>query len=1390
MEGWVARVARAAPDARVNLALFALILLAGMWWAVLSLNAQDRSRAEEAAMLTTANLARVVEEHAVRSLRTIEQLISLVETEQQRAGKVFDFQSFIRTAHVDPKLVTGIRVLDAGGTLSDATLQPPPAGSADDRGPPGFGNRAIRIPRSVPGGAPGHWIVSISAHADGRANATNSAIVVHVDSDYFSALYKTIDLGAHGVINLVGTDGYVRAQAHGATAGIDKSISASRIFQASQREPAGSLRFVGAMDGVARFGSYRAIPGYPLMVMVAMGEKDVLADSARLERRMLLAGALATVLILLAVAYLILLVTRERTANAQAARAGLEQVALLDSIPDVAWLKDHAGRFVAVNRAFRESFGVGARSVSGLADSDIFPPALAAKFAAEEARVMTTRSTTREEEVRTHGDELQWIETVRVPIVDAAGSAMGTAGIARDITERRRLEQEHAELERRNQSLIDAAPIAVVALDQRLRVTLWNRAAEALWDRSQADAVGQPAPFDPADDADTAAALHDRLRRGESATDVQLRCRRSNGSTVEISVSFAPMRNPQGRLAGTVCFCLDVTERNRSRRALRESEERFRMLAEAVDEVFFVYDPAANRYLYVSPAYETIWGRSCESLYHRAGSWRDAVHPKDGAGVEAATHAVGHGEKANAEFRVIRPDGGVRHVRTHSYPVRRDDGELLVCGVVNDVTAEKLGEHVRGVNRELERRIAERTALIRQHRDVLLRLAGEDMSGYSAALGRILASDAETLGVERVSFWRLRENNAAIACEMLHVRARSGPDTDFAGTTLSAADYPAYFNALLMNRPIVVAHARTDVATREFAESYLDPLDISSMLDVPVWFEGNLFGVVCHEHTGPPREWGVEDVDFAVSVANLVALALEARKRQELIGALAQSEERHRTASRFLDSVIENIPNMIFVKDAADLKFIRLNAAGEQLLGYPRAALTGKSDFDFFPREQAEAFTARDRETLATGARTTVEGEVITVRDGGERRLRTHKVPVLDANGVPAYLLGISEDVTEMKMAERRLRDEQQRLELALYGGDLGLWDWHIPSGRITFNERWTAMLGYRADEVATDVTGRARLIHPDDSAQVEAAVTAHWLGKTTAYEAEYRMRRKDGSWCWILDRGKVVERDPAGNPVRAAGTHLDISGRKQAESRIMRLNAELAFSNRELEAFSYSVAHDLRAPLRALSAFSGILLENHREEVSPQAADALSRVRTAAHRMSELVDGLLSLSRVARTDLNTVAINMADFARECAQELRRAEPGRLVDIVIPPAIPATGDPTLLKIAVSNLIGNAWKFTARSRPARIEVGMIRHDGEPVFYVQDNGAGFDATYAHKLFEPFQRLHSAEEFPGIGIGLATVKRIVERHGGRLWAESALETGARFSFTLALRNDPRAT
>ncbi|HOG08905.1 MAG TPA: PAS domain S-box protein [Smithella sp.] len=400
------------------------------------------------------------------------------------------------------------------------------------------------------------------------------------------------------------------------------------------------------------------------------------------------------------------------------------------------------------------------------------------------------------------------------------------------------------------------------------------------------------------------------------------------------------------------------------------------------------------------------------------------------------------------------------------------------------------------------------------------------------------------------------------------------------------------------------------------------------------------------------------------------------------------------------------------------------------------------------------------------------KGHYVWIRDRG------FFVP--DAEGKAYCQLGMLEDITSLKQAEEELKRTLLMNKAILESVPGILYLYNDTGHLVQWNRQFEVLTGYSGDELqgkyVMDWFGG---LEPDTSNIKKGISDVMTKGYSSA---EARMITKNGDHLFMFFTG--VKLTVSGQDY-LLGIGLDISERKKAEMEIVRLNESLEEKvqerTRELEAFSYSVSHDLRAPLRTIEGFSLALVEDYSDKLDNQAKDYISRIRRATEIMSELIDDMLKLSRITRTEIDKADINLSNIALTVVDELRKAHPDRPVKVTMPDSLTDYADSRLIKIVLENLLGNAWKFTGKKTDAEIEFGSTQQNGKKVYFVRDNGAGFDMEYVDKIFAPFQRLHNIEEFPGTGIGLATVRRIISRHGGTVWAESVPHQGATFYFTL---------
>jgi PAS domain S-box-containing protein len=392
--------------------------------------------------------------------------------------------------------------------------------------------------------------------------------------------------------------------------------------------------------------------------------------------------------------------------------------------------------------------------------------------------------------------------------------------------------------------------------------------------------------------------------------------------------------------------------------------------------------------------------------------------------------------------------------------------------------------------------------------------------------------------------------------------------------------------------------------------------------------------------------------------------------------------------------------------------------------------------------------------------------------------------------------LAEAEERRKRVRAETELQEVAQRFrELASNSRDV-FWFMSVePELMLYISPAMEAIWGRPASEFYGDPRAWAASVHEEDRGRVDEAF-GRWIGGAAErFDEQYRVVRPDGSARWVHDTGTRI-RDESGRVVRVSGIARDITRRRQAEEelrvlnmeleqRVMDRTTELRAANRELEAFSFSVSHDLRAPLRAVSGFTALLKADYADQLDETARQFIDRIHTGCERMDGLIDDILALALISRADLIAADADLTTLAEKVIAELRERDPGRQVETAVEQGLHVHADARLLRVALDNLIGNAWKFSSRRELARIEVGLSNASGMlSTYFVRDNGVGFDPKYSERLFSPFQRLHSDGEFPGTGIGLATVRRVIERHGGNVWAESQPDRGATFFFSLPKR------
>jgi PAS domain S-box-containing protein len=497
-----------------------------------------------------------------------------------------------------------------------------------------------------------------------------------------------------------------------------------------------------------------------------------------------------------------------------------------------------------------------------------------------------------------------------------------------------------------------------------------------------------------------------------------------------------------------------------------------------------------------------------------------------------------------------------------------------------------------------------------------------------------------------------------------------------------------------------------------------------------------------------------------VAVVTLVDVS-EARRA----GRERRELESHQRA------LLDGIPDLVFEIDAEGI--YRAFAGRRAGCSTPPPLFLGKrADEIRVPEMAAPALEAIDRVRRTRGPETIEYSTPIA----GEMRGLEVRVAPAGHGGVVAVV----RDATERRLTEKRLQESELRFRTMADHAPVLLWMAQADGLCTFFNKGW---LEFRGRTLAEEHgTSWAAGVHAEDFQHCMHVYMESFVERRP-FRMEYRLRRADGEYRWILDTG-VPRHAPDGSFAGFIGSCIDITELRELQTRLDLLvrgrTAELAATVQELEAFCYSVSHDLRAPLRGIDGFCHALLEDYGPLMDARGHDYLRRARAAASRMGELIDGLLKLSRIGRAALRQVDLDLSGLARQVASELEKAYPERQVRFSIQEGLMARGDP-LLRTVLENLLDNAVKFTTRREEAVVEFGATRQGGQLVYYVRDNGVGFNMEYSKRLFGAFQRLHAASDFPGNGVGLASVQRVIHRHGGRVWAEAAEGRGATFYWTL---------
>lgn len=1020
-----------------------------------------------------------------------------------------------------------------------------------------------------------------------------------------------------------------------------------------------------------------------------------------------------------------------------------------------------------------------------------------------------------------NGDYSQTIEVRRNDELGALANAFNSMVRKTRVSQQ---ELEHKVQERTLQ--LEAAPSAMMMVDERGKITLVNSQAEILFGYTRAELLGQPIEVLVPERYRKAHPGHRNIFNAHPTTrgmgaGRDLYGLRKDGSEVPIEIGLNPIQTESG--AFVLASIIDITERKRA-------EERFRIVVEAAPSAMMMVN-GDGRITLVNKQAEKLFGYDREELLGQPiemlvpERYRSS-HPDDRRSFSKQPMARAMG--AGRDLYGLCKDGSEVPIEIGLNPIETSEGAFVLTSII-DITHRKRAE-------ERFRRLIEHApngmVMVDQRGKIsLINAQIEKWFGYSR--DELIGQPIEMLVPQRFRSHHSDSRNGFIKNPSPRPM---GAGRDLYGLRKDGHEFPVEIGLTPIDteQGTMILGTIVDITERKLAEQKMRRSQeqlagvIGSAMDAIITVDEEqrivLFNAAAETmflfpaedaigqpidrfiperfragHRGHIEKFSNTNVtqrtmgtlgalygmrangqEFPIE-ASISQIDSEGEKLLTVI--LRDITQRKRAEAAFKEQrqVLDLAP--VFILDPVNEQLVFWNTGAQQMYGWDEKQALGKTPCDLLstvypePREKLQAILF---------ARGHWEGELLHTRQDGEQIVvASHWVLHRDDHGKPKAILEVNNDITNWRRAEEKLT----RLATAVdqSGDSIVITD---TDGNIQYvNPAFEQTTGYSSEEViGTNPRflkgGKAKVEYYENLWKTITS-GAQWTGHFTN-------RKKDGT---LFEEEASISpvRDGAGKIVSFVAVKRDVTERMRVQEEIRQLNeeleqrvadrtAQLQAANKELEAFSYSVSHDLRAPLRHINGFSQALLEDYADQLDACGKSYLQEVRKASQEMAQLIDDVLQLARVTRSEMHREEVSLSDLARAVIADLGKMSNGRAIDVNIEEGLSTRGDKRLLRIVLVNLLGNAWKFTSKESDAKITFGGGQQsNGEVTYFVRDNGAGFDMSYVSKLFGAFQRLHTAGEFEGTGIGLATVQRIVVRHGGRVWAEGKIDEGATFYFTL---------
>jgi PAS domain S-box-containing protein len=1247
-------------------------------------------------------------------------------------------------------------------------------------------------------GPDAHWHMVLSRAVVGPDSEFRGVIAAIFDLRTLSDAYRSIDLGAHGSVVLLDWNGTLLAAYPWREDLIGKPFFNTSVAVTSAEGFSDVVSLRSPLNGRAVVAAHTPLRGYPLTLSLMVDKTTVLAPW---RRQALIEGTAVLLISALALTLAVLFDRHLRRRDESVAQLH-ENQAELTEVHRIARL----GSWRIEARTGTIDWGVQAASLLGVPATLVPTLECLLEKVLDEDRPRVQRAWAGlaaqghlDVEFRTlrESGEVRWLRARAEAPAPAEHSPYRARGTLSDVTDERRAEQAVQHLA----AVVESTEDAIFSASADGHILSWNRGATRMFGYRPEETIGHRlAELLPPNEAVQATRLIARAASGESIEGLETELSIKGERTIHIAVTLSPLRDASGRVTAASAVARDITPR-------REAERR-RLVEHRVTQLLAESAPLGDT---MPRILETL----CQSLaldcaaqwdfdaeangFQRACLWCrpdwDAEAVSDGLG----THLAWNDASLLAQiWRTVTPRWvGAAELEPRHAPAT---GVTFVNSLLIPVTlgsrvvsiVELMTAKAQPYDPELLSSLRAIGSQIGQYME--RRRAEDDLRAEKEYIGHVIAS-APTL------------------------IASIGAD----GTTRSV-------NPSIRE---ITGYTPEELQGRNFWKALCDS---DANAQVQCLLQAAAQGGIADYHLSIRTRRG-ELRDLAVSAATrrgaegsaveyiLVGTDVTARRLDEARRATEHAVARALTDEQSEKEAIERILRTVCSVLGWECGVYRVFDSATRLVSCPYSwskptpTLRALVETLSAPRQLGASTmywrTVESRypqwdNDLPARVSSTLQARLIEADvcsaisipvQAGERFLgalqffgRSHQRPenvLIEAMQAIGHQVGQFIERKRVE-AERQQADERLRSIAANIPGIV--FEYRLRPDRTAafefVSERALDMLEERPEFLMRDARSMFRLVDPAYRRQLlrSMRISRH---SRSLWIAEMPIRTRSGRIRWV--RGQSMPKYLDDGSVIWDGVIVDVTAQKQAEQAIQQMNeqlerrvaertAQLSAANRELESFAYSVSHDLRAPLRSIDGFSRILIEEYTQGLHPTALDYLKRVRNASQRMGQLIDDLLSLSRVTRSELKRVRTDMSAIAEAIVQELRAESPERTVDVSIHPGMQCLADPSLMRIALQNLLGNAWKFTSKQPSASIEFGALTQRNKTVYYVRDDGAGFDMGHAGKLFGAFQRLHSPREFEGTGVGLATVSRIIDRHGGTVWAESTLGKGATFYFTLA--------